>query len=161
MKNLQNILPLYLRQSIIYGDGEVAEFTGIQRLTNSSTILTAWDSAGLERSPGIDSFGKRCWLLLRSLSSMTEDEARGLCEKNTHWFLSMSISPYGDTVIEMEGGALERKKFKLTLSDVGGIWASNRNFCLYLGIIPHLCALGFDCFGLIEKGIAKDSTLKN
>lgn len=130
MKHLKQILPLYLGQKV----GANGQYF---RLIPEMLQLMA-----LEIQRGDYN------LYLRPLSSMTEEEAREVCEFIDFDFKGVEIRHKMVIMYDID-------LHKLTLSDDGEVQTP---FPLNLELIPFLCSKGFDCFGLIQAGVAKDVT---
>lgn len=151
MKNLKQILPLYLGQEIKEGNQYYKILTVGEELIKVQVgktigMNTLWKYKILANNPNIN-------LLLRPLSSMTKEEAREICEK---WDLVFkSLTQISDSV-------LMDTDFGVIGLEAGGVITFQEPIVFYNSLIPHLCALGFDCFNLIGQGIAKDVTkIKN
>jgi len=152
-EQLKNILPLYLGQKVEI-NGNTVPFASID-FTGHITY-----DAGKGQKPlryiSLVSFLESGKLLLRPLSSMTEEEARGLCEV-------MGVKYHS---FDNSWGYIEVMFTEIVGEDTTGItiyndgtFSVNGNSDVFPFLtIPHLTALGFDCFNLIGLGIAKDST---
>lgn len=147
-ETLKTILPLYLGQYLIYQGGKPNKIVGYDDYEDQQPNICL--EIGFDVHP--KELGKSgTVLLLRSLSSMTEEEAREVCGFIDFEFKGFEIR---DQMVVMYDIDL----YKLTLSDDGEIQTP---FPVNLGLIPFLCSRGFDCFGLIQAGIAKEANTNN
>ena len=139
INNLPQILGLYIGQKFTWDLGDTP------RTLDHTVNFDALESSIKANT---------CFLLLRPLSSMTEDEARDLCDNFIKGFTFFDIYRnryHGNIQISMDDNSCSVWIFESGLIDMNG---DNKE--LGMGAIPHLCSLGFDCFNLIGQGIAKD-----
>ncbi len=154
-EQLRNILPLYLGQKVEYIDddinGDFHPWTSAIDKVSADGEIDLNDGTVFSDLGG---FGKKEFLLLRPLSSMTEEEAKGLCDGMG---VSFKGAVRGHKWVEITfdfGGT-----YRLIIKDDGSFVYPEGGFSLTPAITAaHLTSLGFDCFNLIGLGIAKDLT---
>jgi len=145
MKNLRHILPLYIGQKVI--DPRTGGTETITGINGRSVLLDSNRGASSMLIGNINATYMK--LLLRPLSSMTEEEARELCQ-----------------ILEVDFFLLTNRDDNVTISFDGipsGIltlqddvkFRIDSMLCLPFEIAHWLCSKGFDLFNLIGQGIAK------
>jgi len=151
MKNLKQILGLYLGQKLINNEGSTLEITGVNKYEDNP--LTIETGIGFDVSES--KIGRSIFLLLRPLSSMTDAEAKGLADSvgcDLHDFMTMFGDDSEATIWLKNGEDVQ----EFGLLDNGNVRVDNVAISAPIHFVLHLSSLGFDCFNLIGQGIAKD-----
>lgn len=136
----------------------------IQKLLTGATVKECMTDT--EPFP-YDLFGKYAWLLLRRMSTMTEEEAMEYVEywnsisKSGHDYIFNKSSRFENDFVSIDVVDHNGEPFSFLLCDDGYMCASSEmddGPCGYFNIasIGWLIEKGFDPCGLIEAGYAKE-----
>lgn len=158
-EQLKRILPLYLRAKVLQKPiiGNKAFEREIKAITSGGLIELSKHDSDSGTISNVKSLGRGLFLLLRPLSSMTEEEAKEICEEMGHCFLGIKYKDEShiDLLVEKVGVPSMHGDRTITFWNDGDISDSAGGGIVSASIIPFLTSKGFDCFGLIDAGIAK------